>query len=53
MNQEKYNVGSGTILDLLFAQNNYTAALSSKINAVYQYLNAKSQLDLAVGSIQQ
>lgn len=53
VNQEKYNVGSGTILDLLFAQNNYTAALSSKINAVYQYLNAKSQLDLAVGSIQQ
>jgi len=49
VNQEKYNVGSGTLLDLLLAQNNYNSALSSKINAVYQYLNAKSQLDYATG----
>ncbi len=53
VNQEKYNVGSGTILDLLFAQNNYNSALTSKINAVYQYLSAKSNLELALGSIQQ
>lgn len=53
VNQEKYNVGSGTLLDLLLAQNNYNSALTSKINAVYQYLNAKSQLDLATGSVTQ
>ncbi len=53
VNQEKYNVGSGTLLELLLAQNNYNSAMTSKINAVYQYLNAKSQLDLATGSIAQ
>lgn len=53
VNQEKYNVGSGTLLDLLFAQNNYTNALVTRINAVYQYLNAKSQFELAVGSLPQ
>ncbi len=52
VNQEKYNVGSGTLLDLLFAQNNYNSALTSKINAVYQYLSAKSNLELALGIIQ-
>ncbi len=53
VNQEKYNVGSGTLLDLLFAQNNYTNASVTRINAVYQYLNAKSQFELAVGTAQQ
>ncbi len=52
VNQEKYNVGSGTLLDLLFAQNNYTNASATRINAVYQYLNAKSQFELAVGTMQ-
>ncbi|MBI2620074.1 MAG: TolC family protein [Ignavibacteriales bacterium] len=52
VNQEKYNVGAGTLLDLLFARNNYNSALTTKINAVYQYLNAKSQLQLALGTIQ-
>jgi outer membrane protein len=52
VNQEKYNVGSGTLLDLLFAQNNYNSALTSKVNTVYQYLNAKSQLELALGTLQ-
>ncbi len=51
VNQERYNVGAGTLLDLFFAQNNYNNALAAKINAVIQYLAAKSQLDLAVGSI--
>jgi outer membrane protein len=53
VNQEKYQVGSGTLLDLLFAQNNFTNAQVTKINAVYQYLNAKSQLELAIGSTSQ
>jgi len=53
VNQEKYNVGSGTLLDLLFAQNNFTNAQVTRINAVYQYLNAKSQLELAIGTVSQ
>ncbi len=53
VNQEKYNVGAGTLLDLLLAQNNYNSALTTKINAVYQYLNAKSQLEFSLGTIQQ
>jgi outer membrane protein len=53
VSQEKYNVGSGTLLDLLFAQNNFTNAQVTRINAVYQYLNAKSQFELAVGSLPQ
>lgn len=51
INQEKYNVGSGTILDLLLAQNNYNTALSNKINSVYQYFKAKSALELSLGRI--
>ncbi|MGB2869478.1 MAG: TolC family protein [Bacteroidota bacterium] len=49
INQEKYNIGSGTLLDLLLAQNNYNNALSNKINSVYQYLKAKSLLELSLG----
>lgn len=53
INQEKYNVGSGTILDLLLAQNNYNTALSNKINSVYQYFKAKSALELSLGRIKE
>jgi outer membrane protein len=48
--QEKYNLGAGTILDLLVGTANYTNAISNKVNAVYQYLNAKSQLQYAFGT---
>ncbi|MBI3006052.1 MAG: TolC family protein [Ignavibacteriales bacterium] len=51
INQEKYNVGAGTLLDLLLAQNNHSTALSNKINSVYQYLKAKSALELSLGRI--
>ena len=53
INQEKYNVGAGTLLDLLLAQNNYNTALSNKINSVYQYLKAKSALELSLGRIKE
>lgn len=52
VNQEKYNVGSGTLLDLMFAENNYKTALTSKINAIYQYLTARSKLELAIGNVE-
>lgn len=51
--EEKYNLGAGTLLDLLVAQANYTAAASNKVNAVISYLLAKKQVELAVGTISQ
>jgi outer membrane protein len=49
--EEKYNLGAGTLLDLLVAQANYTAASSNKVNAVIGYLLAKKQVELALGTI--
>lgn len=49
--QEKYNLGSGTLLDLLIGNANYTTALSNKVNAVVDYLNARKQMEFALGVI--
>ena len=50
--EEKYNLGAGTILDLLTASANYTLALSNKVNAAYNYFLIKKQLDYNIGKIQ-
>jgi outer membrane protein len=49
--EEKYNLGAGTLLDLLVAHANYTASVSNKVNAVIGYLLAKKQVELAIGII--
>ncbi len=49
--QEKYNLGSSTLLDLLYATNNYNSAEVSMINATYQYLAAVKQTEYALGTI--
>ncbi len=49
--QEKYNLGAGTLLDLLVATANYTTAVSNKVNAVTSYLLAKKQLEYTLGTI--
>ncbi len=49
--EEKYNLGAGTLLDLLIANANYTTALSNKVNAVTGYLIAKKGVEFAVGTI--
>lgn len=48
--QEKYNLGSGTLLDLLTAVANYTQAQSNRVNAIYDYLLAKQQMKYVVGT---
>ncbi len=49
--EEKYNLGAGTLLDLLIANANYTTALSNKVNAVIGYLLSKTQAEFALGTI--
>lgn len=49
--EEKYNLGAGTLLDLLIANANYTSALSNKVNAVINYLLAKKNTEFALGTI--
>jgi outer membrane protein len=49
--EEKYNLGAGTLLDLLIANANYTNALSNKVNAAINYLLAKKQIEFSLGTI--
>ncbi len=49
--EEKYNIGAGTLLDLLIATANYTSAVSSQVNAIYDYIVAKAQLQYALGEL--
>ncbi len=49
--EEKYNLGAGTLLDLLIANANYTTSLSNKVNAVIGYLLSKKQTEFALGII--
>ena len=49
--EEKYNLGAGTLLDLLVATANYTTALSNKVNAVVGYLLSKKQAEYALGTL--
>jgi len=48
--QEKYNVGAGTLLDLLTAVANYTKAASDRVNGTYDFLLAKQQLKYVIGA---
>jgi outer membrane protein len=49
--EEKYNLGAGTLLDLIIANANYVSAVSNKVNAVYTYNLAKKQVEFAVGTL--
>ncbi len=44
VNNERYSLGSGTILDVLQADKNYTEALSNKISAEYDFYSVKDAL---------
>ncbi len=47
--QEKYALGSGTLLDLLTANYNYTNARTSYINSEFQYIVLNEQLKYYLG----
>lgn len=51
LNKEKYNLGSGTILDLIDAQVSYTKAKSDHIQALYSYKKAIAKLQQAMGKL--
>ncbi len=47
--EEKYALGSTTLLNVLIANSNYTNAVSSFINAQYELIKLKSQLEYNLG----
>lgn len=51
INQERYNLGSGTILDVLQADRDHTDALRSKINALYDFYTKLDRLNNSLGKL--
>jgi len=47
--QERYSLGSGKLLDVLVANSNYTTALTDLINAQYAYIVLSEQLKYYIG----
>jgi outer membrane protein len=51
INQERYNLGSATLLDVLQASRDYQDALSNKINAGYDFYRQHDKLNNALGRL--
>ncbi len=49
--QEKFRIGGATLLDVLTANAQYTQALSNQVIAAYTYIQAKKQIEYAIGTI--
>lgn len=49
--QEKYNIGSGTLLNVLIANSEYTNALTNYINAQFAYVVLSEQLKYQLGTL--
>ena len=47
--EERYNLGAGTLLDLLTGNANLVNAEANKINAAYNYITAKRNLEYVLG----
>ncbi|MCB0746176.1 MAG: TolC family protein [Ignavibacteriae bacterium] len=52
VNNERYNLGSGTILDVLQSDKDYTQAQKDNISAKFQYFQNRDQLLNALGKLE-
>jgi len=51
VNNERYNLGSGTILDVLQSDKDYTQALTDNIRARFEYFQNRDKLNNALGKL--
>ena len=51
INYERYNLGSGTILDVLQADRDFTDAISNKIDATFEFYRLKDRLVNFLGKL--
>ena len=47
---ERYNIGAGTLLDQVTANAGYISAQSDKVNAIYNYLITRKQIEYYIGN---
>ncbi len=52
INEEKYNLGSGTLLNLLIANSQFTSAQSEQINSMFDYRLIKKQIEYYLGVLE-
>ncbi|MBL0176798.1 MAG: TolC family protein [Ignavibacteria bacterium] len=48
---ERYSLGAGTLLDVIVANSNLTAAQSDVVNSTFNYLIARKQVEYQLGTI--
>ncbi|PIS46010.1 MAG: hypothetical protein COT22_02255 [Ignavibacteria bacterium CG08_land_8_20_14_0_20_37_9] len=51
INYERYSLGSGTILNVLQADRDYTQALTERINAKFEFFKQRDNLLNALGKL--
>jgi len=52
INEEKYNLGSNTLLNLLIANSQYVQAQNELINSAFDYLIIKKQMEYLLGTLE-